>query len=241
MKKRHLCRVLTASLFLSVCLSSLSGCSGEEKSNNVPNSTVTTNNEPTTTSNPREHLGGIALEDTGLSVSYNDKDLIFPFDSAILASDWSLSLDRTYSNDVDANRDFSDAAIYVSDKYGLGSELVMATYKFSGESGVAGSQKALKEYGVYSMSLYYGGAEGTTKPNLKICGLNIFDTDASVLVNTLTSSSSPIESRSYSVDDAVTYSYVYDLGSYLMELKIVCRDQVVKQCCFTTTVSSSNN
>lgn len=244
--RKKFSKILISSLLLSLCLVS-TGCSNTTKktteiSTNSDESVNTHDaSESETPKRSRDDLEGMSLESTGLSVSYNDIDLIFPFDASILTSDWSLSKERTYSDDVNASRDFSDAAIYTSEDFGADSELVLATYKFSGESGVAGSQKALEEYGAYSMSLYYGGAEGTKKPNLKLCGIDIFNTDATTVINELTSSSSSIDSASYSIDSSTTYSYVYDLGQYLVELKIVCCDNVVKQCGFTTTVSTVNN
>lgn len=248
MKKRNnlMVKTLVASTVLSLSLISLSGCANESAAVTIDTDTVKDivahynikiNEEGL--SKYRDVLAGIndgkSFSEMGLTVAYNDNELIFPFNTNIITvDDWILS-NRTYTSDIDKLNDYTDAAVYTSSKYG-NSELVLSSYKVSGQSGVAGRQDILKEYGAYSMSLYYD-TDSDICPNLKICNVEVFRASEDDLIGVLNTSNS-VRKSNYTMGGVTTYSYVYDLGSYLVELKVACKNGKVKQCSFTTTVSS---
>lgn len=177
----------------------------------------------------------LPFSETGLVVKYNGEELTFPFELSKLTQDgWMLS-DKTYATKGDKVRDYTDAAIYSNKKYGK-SELVLSSYKVSGKPGIAGRQDVLSKYGVYSMSLHCGD-DVKTYPKLEICGLDIFSASDEAIISTF-NNSKIVKSSEYELNGVNTYSYVYDLGTYLVELKLVCKDGQVYQCLFTTTVEA---
>lgn len=247
MKKRNnlMVKTLVASTVLSLSLISLSGCAKESAA--VTDADVTKNIKAHYNIKVNESElfkyrdvltsinDGKSFSEMGLTVAYNDNELIFPFNTNIITVDgWVLS-NRTYTSDVDKLNDYTDAAVYTSSKYG-NSELVLSSYKVSGQSGVAGRQDILKEYGAYSMSLYYD-TDSDICPDLKICNVEVFRASEDDLIGVLNTSNS-VRKSNYTMGGVTTYSYVYDLGSYLVELKVACKNGKVKQCSFTTTVSS---
>lgn len=240
-------KTLVASTILSLSLISLSGCNKSNSADEVDKQTVSNVISHYNVKIGEESLSEYkdivttmssnkSFSEMGLKVEYNDNELLFPFNVNILVNDgWQLS-NRTYSSDINKLNDYTDAAIYTSNKYG-NSELVLSGYKISGQSGVAGRQDILSEYGAYAMSLWYD-VNSEICPNLKICGVDVFNANESELINVLNISNT-IRSSNYTIMNVTTYSYVYDFGSYLVELKVACSNGTVTQCSFTTTVASA--
>lgn len=225
-----------------ICLF-MTGCSSKSVDESLPSVT----NNPTVVDESKEveynnTLVGIEsaydFSETGLTVVYNENELTFPFELDLLVSDgWELS-SRTYDSDIDAQNDRTDAAIYTNPKYGS-SELVVASYKVSGQPGMAGRQDVLKEHGVYTMSLHVD-ANLDEYPDLNICGLDIFSASESDILSVF-SKSNYVDTSNYVINDVTYYSYVYDLGSYLVELNLISSEGQVRQCDFTTTIGVPSN
>lgn len=245
MKCSKLHKAFVTGLAVSLSLICLSGCNSSDSDSSSKNDMTSTSsvaeNSASESLNALQHYENaimsmepaLPFSETGLTVKYNGQELTFPFELSKITEDgWVLS-DKTYDTDTDKLRDYTDAAIYSNDKYGK-SELVLSSYRVSGKSGVAGRQDILSKYGVYSMSLHCGD-DVTTYPDLEICGLNIFSASDEAIISTFNNSET-IKSSEYTMNGVNTYSYVYDLGSYLVELKLVCKDGQVYQCLFTTTV-----
>lgn len=226
-----------------ICLS-MAGCSSEtpapNDSTSVGDNNVVVDEQSLDDYNDSmiEIESAYDFSETGLTVSYNGNEIIFPFELDLLVSDgWELS-DRTYGSEQDKLNDYTDAAIYTNSQYG-NSELVVSSYKVSGQSGVAGRQDVLREHGVYTMSLHVD-SDLETYPSLTICNLDIFSATEEEIMSAF-GMSNYIDTSSYVIDGVSYYSYIYDLGSYLVELNLISQDGQVRQCSFTTTIGVPSN
>lgn len=164
-------------------------------------------------------VGDIDFTVKSMTFEYNNTALTLPFLPELLADDgWVLSESLTYRNEENKQNDEAEVAIYMNSNY-TESSCSVSSYNVSSVSGVAGSQRALQNYGVYGFTMHID-KESEKKPNINICGVLLFESDSQAMYNAIMGSK--IDESSISQNgDISTYFFGYRFDGGFVELSII--------------------
>lgn len=167
---------------------------------------------------PELSIGDIDFSEKNMTITYDDSVLTMPLQVDIIANNgWRLSDDLTYGVDADPEDDLSDAAVYTHADY-AGSSCIVSSCSVPDMTRVSGSQRALKSYGIYSITMHVD-ADSPEKPDIMLCGESLFETDSSVMYNALMDTG--FDMSSITRDGTVsTHFFGYDFDDSFVELSI---------------------
>lgn len=203
-------------------LISMSGCTAQQtdvETSQAVNEIITTDEAVVYDDMaPELSIGDIDFTVKSMIFEYNKTALMMPFSLELLADDgWILSESLTYRNDENKQNDEAEVAIYMNSDY-TESSCSVSSYNVSSVSGVSGSQRALQNYGVYSFTMHID-KESEKKPDINICGVSLFESDAQVMYNAIMDSK--IDESSISQNgDISTYFFGYRFDEGFVELNI---------------------